>query len=83
MQVVEFKNVFHIKPDFGRFKDYQVERIKSICEVIEWSTNIITGGYIASPTTVGKTLLEKKRSLSPVVETREISLCQIFAIFDY
>lgn len=60
MQVVEFKNVFHIKPDFGRFKDYQVERIKSICEVIEWSTNIITGGYIASPTTVGKTLLEKK-----------------------
>ena len=60
MQVVEFKNVFHIKPDFGRFKDYQVEKIKSICEVIEWSTNIITGGYIASPTTVGKTLLEKK-----------------------
>ena len=46
MQVVEFKNVFHIKPDFGRFKDYQVEKIKSICEVIEWSTNIITGGYI-------------------------------------
>ena len=60
MQVVEFKNVFHIKPDFGRFKDYQVERIKSICEVIEWSTNIITGGYIASPTIVGKILLEKK-----------------------
>lgn len=60
MQVVEFKNVFHIKTDFGRFKDYQVERIKSICEVIEWSTNIITGGYIASPTIVGKTLLEKK-----------------------
>lgn len=60
MQVVEFKNVFHIKPDFGRFKDYQVEKIKSICEVIEWSTNIITGGYIASPTIVGKILLEKK-----------------------
>lgn len=60
MQVVEFKNVFHIKPDFGRFKDYQVERIKSICEVIEWSTNIITGGYIVSPTIVGKILLEKK-----------------------
>ena len=60
MQVVEFKNVFHIKPDFGRFKDYQVEKIKSICEVIEWSTNIITGGYIVSPTIVGKILLEKK-----------------------
>lgn len=60
MQVVEFKNVFHIKPDFGRFKDYQVEKIKSICDVIEWSTNIITGGYINSPSTIGRILLEKR-----------------------
>ena len=61
MQVVEFKNEFHIKTDFGRFKDYQTARVKSICSIVEWSTNIFSGGYIEQPKEVGRICLEKNQ----------------------
>lgn len=61
MQVVEFKNEFHIRTDFGRFKDYQQARVKGICKIIEWQTNIITGGYLAQPREVGSVLLEREQ----------------------
>lgn len=61
MQVVEFKNEFHIRTDFGRFKDYQRDRVKGICKVLEWHTSIFTGGYISQPQEVGAVLLEREQ----------------------
>ncbi len=59
MQVVEFKNEFHIRTDFGRFKEYQTNRVKSICTVMEWQTDIFSGAYISNPAPAGTILLEK------------------------
>lgn len=59
MQVVEFTNEFHVKVDFGRFKDYQTNMIKSVCKVIEWSVSIFDGKYITSPTEIGTFLVPK------------------------
>lgn len=60
MQVVEFKNEFHIKTDFGRFKEFQTKSVKSICSVIEWKTNIFSGAYISKPTEVGTSMVTKE-----------------------
>lgn len=59
MQVVEFTNEFHIKIDFGRFKDYQTNMVKSVCKVIEWTTSIFDGKYISHPTEIGTFLVPK------------------------
>lgn len=61
MQIVEFINEFHIKADFGRWKEFQTERTKAICTITEWSTNIFTGAYLTKPAVVGKIVLEKKQ----------------------
>lgn len=60
MQVVEFKNEFHIKTDFGRFKEFQTKSVKSICSVIEWKTNIFSGAYISKPAEVGTSMVTKE-----------------------
>lgn len=61
MQVVEFKNEFHIRTDFGRFKDYQTDRVKGICNIVEWHTSIFSGGYIQQPNVVGSVMLEREQ----------------------
>lgn len=61
MQVVEFKNEFHIKTDFGRWKDYHTQQIKSICKVIEWTVSIFTGAYISKPKEVGCIIVPKEK----------------------
>lgn len=61
MQIVEFTNEFHIKADFGRWKEFQTQRTKAICTITEWSTSIFSGAYITKPTIVGKIILEKKQ----------------------
>lgn len=52
MDIVEFKNIFHIKTDFGRFKDYQQTAIKSICFVEEWEIGF-AGNLVRKPSEVG------------------------------
>ncbi|QDP86050.1 DEAD/DEAH box helicase [Chryseobacterium sp. SNU WT5] len=61
MQVVEFTNEFHLKVDFGRFKDYHTNMIKSIVKVIEWTTSIFDGKYISHPTEIGYFLVPKNQ----------------------
>lgn len=61
MQVVEFKNEFHIRTDFGRFQVYQQDRVKGICKILEWHTSIFTGGYLSQPQEVGSVLLEREQ----------------------
>ncbi|WDF45272.1 DEAD/DEAH box helicase [Chryseobacterium sp. KACC 21268] len=61
MQIVEFTNEFHIKTDFGRWKDFQTERVKAICKVTEWTTSIFNGSYISQPKVVDTIILEKKQ----------------------
>lgn len=60
MQVVEFTNEFHIKTDFGRWKNYHTERIKAICKIIEWTVSIFSGAYIKKPEVVGRIVLSKE-----------------------
>ncbi|WP_051230320.1 DEAD/DEAH box helicase [Epilithonimonas caeni] len=59
MQVVEFINEFHIKTDFGRWKDFQTQRVKAVCKVIEWSVSIFDGSYISKPAKIGNIVLNK------------------------
>lgn len=61
MQVVEFKNEFHIKTDFGRWKEFQTERTKAICRIIEWSVSIFNGSYISNPSEIGSIILDKNQ----------------------
>lgn len=61
MQVVEFTNEFHIKTEFGRWKDYHTERIKAICKIVEWTVSIFSGDYIKKPEVVGKIILTKEQ----------------------
>lgn len=61
MQVVEFTNEFHIKTEFGRWKDYHTERIKAICKIVEWTVSIFDGSYISKPDVVGKIILTKEQ----------------------
>lgn len=60
MQVVEFTNEFHIKTDFGRWKNYHTERIKAVCKIMEWTSSIFSGAYIKKPAVVGNIILSKE-----------------------
>lgn len=74
MQIVEFKNEFHIRTDFGRFKDHQLNRVKAICTVVEWKTDIFSGAYISQPKAAGTILLEKDSSIEankPVQDSKD------------
>lgn len=73
MQIVEFKNEFHIKTDFGRWGDVQKNRIKGLCKIMEWKINILTGGYISKPQEIGATLLDKKEYLEIIGKPFEYS----------
>lgn len=59
MQVVEFINEFQIKTDFGRWKNFQQERVKAVCQVIEWSVSIFNGSYLTKPVKVDSVVLHK------------------------
>ena len=59
MQVVEFINEFQIKTDFGRWKNFQQERVKAVCQVIQWSVSIFNGSYLTKPVKVDSVVLHK------------------------
>jgi len=61
MQVVEFTNEFHIKTGFGRWKEYHTERIKAICNIIEWTVSIFDGSYISKPDVAGRIILTREQ----------------------
>ncbi len=68
MQIVEFLNEFHVRIDFGRFKNYQQERLKCICNVTEWTVNIFNGAYISQPADAGNFVCEKEEEIGKPFE---------------
>ena len=71
MQIVEFLNEFHIAVGFGRFKDYQTQRVKCITAVRQWETSIFSGSYISAPAVVGGALCDDITQLNIPIEHKK------------
>ena len=73
MQIVEFKNEFHITIGFGRMKEYQTQKVKCITAIRQWETSIISGSYITAPAIVGNHLFNDfSQTNIPIEHSKDI-----------